>query len=69
MFRQAPGSGDNSGDYGTYPDTAEIIAGDVTAFLRGIVGRYALAVWTDGACACSPPLGALEEEWRGILGR
>lgn len=69
VFRQSLGTGDNSGDYSAYPDTVEITAGDVPVSLRGSGGSYVLAVWTDGTCAysLSLPLGASEEEWRGIL--
>ena len=64
-YRMAEGTEDVSGDYNSYPWTAETEADGVTVTLKGQEeDAVLLAVWTDGqysyALACSAPLTAEE---------
>lgn len=68
-FRKSAGSGDNSGDYTEYEDVTTLELSGHTVTLKGRSGAYSLAVWTDGAYACSLRLSqaATEQQWGGIL--
>ena len=69
VYRQSPGTDDNSGDYNIYSDTAEIVVNDLHVTLKGNGGLYVLATWTDGTYAYSLSIspGVSAEDWHTIL--
>ena len=71
IYRQSLGTGDLSGDYTPYSDTAEITAGHRHITLKGDNGVYVLAIWTDGEYAFSLSVspGLAESGWRESLSR
>ena len=68
-YRQSLGTYDNSGDYNTYDDVAEISVNDRNVTLKGNGGLYVLATWTDGTYAYSLSIspGVSAETWQTIL--
>lgn len=68
-YRQSAGESDNSGDYTSYRDVAELTAGGLSVTLKGEAGAYVLAVWTDGGFSYSLHLsqGLTEAQWRAVL--
>lgn len=68
-YRQSTGASDNSGDYTTYRDVAQLTVGGLSATLKGEAGAYVLAVWTDGGFSFSLHLsqGLTEAQWRTLL--
>ena len=69
MLRKSPGTGDNSGDYTAYADTALLTVGAVEVTLKGEGETYTLALWTDGGYAYSLRLspGCGETKWMTVL--
>lgn len=69
VYRQSPGTDNNSGDYNSYKESAEISAGSITVTLSGDGGTFSLAVWTDGDYAYSLRLAqaVTADEWNAIL--
>lgn len=66
VYRKGIGSEDVSGDYKTYENETEILAGNnASVTLKGNNGGYTLAVWTDGKYAYSIALshGMDENSW------
>ena len=47
-YRVSAGSGDISGDYNDYADTAKLSIEDAEVTLKGSVGNWQLAIWEDG---------------------
>lgn len=47
-YRVSAGSGDISGDYNDYADTAKLSTEDAEVTLKGSVGNWQLAIWKDG---------------------
>ena len=68
-YRQSLGTDDNSGDYNTYSDAAEVSVNDLNVTLKGNGGLYVLATWTDGTYAYSLFIspGVSVEVWHTIL--
>lgn len=68
-YRQSLGADDNSGDYNTYSDAAEVSVNDLNVTLKGNGGLYVLATWTDGTYAYSLSIfpGVSVEAWHTIL--
>lgn len=52
-IRKAPGSGDISGDYGQYDETATVSVDEVQVQQKGSGGKVSVAVWTAGEYAYS----------------
>lgn len=65
VFRKMAGSGDPSGDYTQYPCALVLERDGVEVTLRGTQEGYQLAVWQEGAYACSlrASLPLPEEQW------
>ncbi len=69
VYRQSPGTDNNSGDYTSYKESIEISADSITVALSGDSGMFSLAVWTDGDYAYSLRLSqaVTADEWNAIL--
>jgi hypothetical protein len=69
IYRKSAGTDDNSGHYETFDSVKTLTAGKLTAALKGSGGVYTLAVWTDGAYACSLELepGLSADQWTALL--
>lgn len=57
-YRAAKGSGDISGDYNVYDTSEELQVGGNTVTVKGIGGKYYLAIWEDGESAYSLGMSA-----------
>lgn len=69
-YRAAKGSGDISGDYNVYDTSEELQVGGNTVTVKGIGGKYYLAIWEDGESAYSLGMsaGADKAEMLKIIG-
>lgn len=69
IFRQSVGTGDNSGDYTVFEETAEISVNGLDITLNGADGGYSLALWTDDEYAYSLRLSpeATSDEWMVVF--
>lgn len=67
--RKGAGTGDVSGDYNNYGETATAVIGGLEATLKGDGGKVCLAVWTDGghAFSLSAPAGLTAEEMSALV--
>ena len=57
-YRTEKGSGDISGDYNVYDTSEELQVGGNTVTVKGIGGKYYLAIWEDGESAYSLSMSA-----------
>lgn len=71
VFRKSPGTGDNSGDYNSYPSVREADMGPLSVTLKGSGEVYTLAVWLADGYAYSIRLsdGISEPEWQDLICR
>ncbi len=69
VYRKAPGDDDVSGDFNEYSAETVIQAGGHSVTLKGTDEAYVLAIWTDGAYACSLSLirGIPAALWQSII--
>lgn len=69
-YRTAKGSEDISGDYNVYDTSEELQVGGNTVTVKGIGGKYYLAIWEDGESAYSLGMsaGADKAEMLKIIG-
>ena len=69
-YRAAKGSGDISGDYNVYDTSEKLQVGGNTVTVKGIGGKYYLAIWEDGESAYSLGMsaGADKAEMLKIIG-
>lgn len=69
-YRAAKGSEDISGDYNVYDTSEELQVGGNTVTVKGIGGKYYLAIWEDGESAYSLSMsaGADKAEMLKIIG-
>lgn len=69
-YRTEKGSGDISGDYNVYDTSEELQVGGNTVTVKGIGGKYYLAIWEDGESAYSLSMsaGADKAEMLKIIG-
>lgn len=69
-YRAAKGSGDISGDYNVYDTLEKLQVGGNTVTVKGIGGKYYLAIWEDGESAYSLGMsaGADKAEMLKIIG-
>lgn len=69
-YRAAKGNGDISGDYNVYDTSEELQVGGKTVTVKGIGGKYYLAIWEDGESAYSLGMsaGADKAEMLKIIG-
>lgn len=69
-YRTEKGSGDISGDYNVYDTSEELQVGGNTVTVKGIGGKYYLAIWEDGESAYSLGMsaGADKAEMLKIIG-
>lgn len=69
VFRKSPGTGDNSGDYNSYPSVRESDMGALSVTLKGSGEVYTLAVWRADGYAYSIRLsdGISEPEWQDLI--
>ena len=69
VLRKSVGSGDNSGDYTAYAETAVLAVNAVEVTLKGDGEIYVLALWTDGGYAYSLRVspGCGEAAWTAML--
>mgnify|MGYP004507197433 CR=1 FL=1 len=69
-YRTAKGSGDISGDYNVYDTSEKLQVGGNTVTVKGIGGKYYLAIWEDGESAYSLGMsaGADKAEMLKIIG-
>ena len=58
-YRVSAGSGDISGDYNDYADTAKLSIEDAEVTLKGSVGNWQLAIWKDGVFPSAEPFCAV----------
>ena len=69
VFRKSAGTEDNSGDYESYRETADLSVQGNSVTLKGDGETYALALWTDGTYAYSLRLspGVPESAWAALI--
>ncbi len=69
-YRTEKGSGDISGDHNVYDTSEELQVGGNTVTVKGIGGKYYLAIWEDGESAYSLGMsaGADKAEMLKIIG-
>ena len=69
-YRVSSGSGDISGDYNDYADTAKLSIGDAEVTLKGSVGNWQLAIWEEDGFAFSLSVspGLSEAQLKDIIG-
>ena len=69
VFRKSAGTEDNSGDYESYRETADLSVQGNSVTLKGDGKTYALALWTDGTYAYSLRLspGVPESAWAALI--
>ena len=69
-YRTEKGSGDISGDYNVYDTSEKLQVGGNTVTVKGIGGKYYLAIWEDGESAYSLGMsaGADKAEMLKIIG-
>ena len=68
-FRKSAGQADNSGDYSSYPETAQLLTGAATVTLKGDASGYTLAIWSENDYSYSLSLsnGLSTAEWQTLI--